>query len=549
MPRVALALLCAAAVLMTAEAAHADTSTRLPFFKAYHAESQVWLAVDPVGQHVFVSGGPGTSVIVVLDYSGAIVMTLHAEHGASEMAMDTATHTVYAALPDDNAIALIDTNSLSVRKFVPTTPFENPSSLAIAGGKLWFTCFRESAAGCPGLVEADLDGSHMTLAPIAPRTYEFATDMTSGGPGSKYLALGETDLGPPTVHVYDVSGGTPSLVSYVWDPAGDCSSVRDMTFDPSAVNLLLACGAPNFLESLATTTLQPSGRYPTDFYPISVAVSADGKYVAGGLESVTGPDLFLFDDHDSAPIRTWQVGDGNASGIKHSLAFSPDATRIFDVVADSASGHLVFHVLAGPDALSPTKTSLSCAPHYRTVHPGNRAFLRARVSGVSSGTVDLYATVAGASKELVDSAPLIQGTASFSVKPSESTSYVAELEQGSTWTSSTSQDVTVRVAPLVGVSVRPLGLGVHDGYHEVETELTATNPTRPGEPLRIVVERRSGRAWRLYRHWDVRPTGDGVARAILFTSSRAARFRVKAVYAGDTDFAASASAWKTFAIR
>src|SRR6516162_3629711 len=90
-------------------AARADSTTQLPF-----TSGPVWLAVDAAAQHVFVSGGPGSSSIVVLNWDGTIVKTITGEAGASEMAVaDPTTHTLYVALHDANAISEIDTQTLT----------------------------------------------------------------------------------------------------------------------------------------------------------------------------------------------------------------------------------------------------------------------------------------------------------------------------------------------------------------------------------------------------------------------------------------------------
>ena len=344
--RVAILFLCVVVLLVgPAATAEADSTTQLPF----PSSGGAWLAVDPSYQHVFVSGGPGTSSIVVLNYSGTIVKTITGEGGASQMAVDTATHTLYVALHDQTAISEINTQTLTESKRFSTAPYPDPSSLAIAGGKLWFTCFQNDGEGCHGVVSADLDGSNMAVAPAPVASYFFATALTAGGPGNKYLAVGDSYQEPPDVDVYDVSGATPTLVSHIHNPDGGSAEVRDMTFDPSGANLLLACGAPYYVESLATSTLLSSAEYPTGPYPISVAVTADGNYVAGGINTNSGPDVFVYPVGSTTPVRTWQVGDDNLAGLDHSLAFSPDASKLFAVTADSATGHLAFHVLSEPD--------------------------------------------------------------------------------------------------------------------------------------------------------------------------------------------------------
>jgi DNA-binding beta-propeller fold protein YncE len=383
--RVAIFLLCLAVLLVgPAAAAHADAATQLPFPNG----SGAWLVVDPAGGHVFVSGGPGTSSIVVLSYSGTVVKTIPGEGGASGMALNPATHTLYVALHDAGEISEINTQTLTETRRFSTTPHSDPSSLVIAGGKLWFSCFQSNGQGC--LVSANLDGSGMAT-PIPG--FSFATLLAAGGSGGNLLAIGDSYQAPPTISVYNVAGGVPSLVSTAHPNDGEVAS---MTFDPSGAKLLLATGAPYYIQSLATNTLLPSGAYPTGPYPVAVAVTANGKYVAGGVHTGTGTgnDVFVYPVGSTTPVRTWHIGDGTTELPDHSLAFSPDASRLFAVAQDSATGHLAFHVLDQPTV--PLKaTTISMGGSARSVRYGSHASLTVHVSGTATGKVDLYATPNG----------------------------------------------------------------------------------------------------------------------------------------------------------
>src|SRR5215471_3122137 len=159
--RLAVLLLCVVLLFAgSVRAAQADTVTPLPFYKA-----GTWLAVDPVGQHVFVSDGPDTSSILVLDYNGNIVKTINGEDGASEMALDSATHTLYVALDNDvPAISEIDTQTLTETKRFSTEPYANPYSLVIANGKLWFSCIDNGGIGSNCVASANLDGTGLAAA-------------------------------------------------------------------------------------------------------------------------------------------------------------------------------------------------------------------------------------------------------------------------------------------------------------------------------------------------------------------------------------------------
>jgi hypothetical protein len=542
-----LAIFLCVALVLTAPAAtaRADTTTQLPF------TGGAWLAVDPVEAHVFVSGGPGTSSIVVLDYSGAIVKTIMGQGGASQMAVDTATHTLYAALHDQTAISEINTQTLTETKRFSTSPYPDPSSLVVAGGKLWFTCFQNDGEGCHGLIEANLDGSNMGAAPAPVANYFFATALTAGGPGNKYVAVGDSYGEPPDLDVYDVSGATPTLVSHVHNPDGGSAQVRDMTFDATGANLLLACGAPYYVESLATSNLLSSGEYPTGAYPISVAATANGKFVAGGINTNSGPDVFVYPVGGTTPVRTWQVGNDDLSGIDHGLAFSPDASRLFAVTHDSSTGHLAFHVLSQPTVpLVATTTSLTrVTPSSGTVRYGSQASLKVQVSGTASGKIDLYATPSGGTKKLLTTGTLASGAASLTVTPAQNTTYSAVLEQGSSYSSSTSQDVSISVAPIASVADRADGKARYRGHRVHRILLTGkVKPARPNEPIGVVVQRRMHKSWRTTASGTFAIGSDGVAQAFFFTN-RGAQFRVRVQYPGDSDYVGAISPWKKFRTR
>jgi hypothetical protein len=538
--RIAIFLVCALVLLVgPAATAQADSTTQLPF------SGGAWLAVDPSGQHVFVSGGPGNSSIVVLTYAGKIVKTITGQAGASQMALNPATHTLYVALHDATAISEINTQTLTETKRFSTSPYPNPSSLVIAGGKLWFSCFQSDGEGCHGIISANLDGTGMAPAPAPVASYFFATELAAGGPGNKYLAAGDSYQEPPDVDVYNVSGATPTLVSHVHDPDGGSAEVRDMAFSPSGANLLLACGAPYFVESLSTTTLQSSAEYPTGPYPISVAVTSNGKFVAGGINTNAGPDVFVYPAGSTTPVRKFQVGNDDLTGIDHGLAFSPDASRLFAVAHDATTGHLAFHVLSQPTIpLKPSSTSATGSA--KTVRYGGHASVKVHLSGPASGKVDLYATTSGATKQLVATATATSGAATFTVTPRENTTYVAQFEEGSGYATSASGGVRITVSPVISISTRKAGKGRLHGHRVSRTLFTAkVKPARPNEPLGFVVQRHIKRRWRTVGTGQFPADLTGTVHA-FFLTNRVGPCRVRVSYAGDADYVKSKSAWKKF---
>ena len=526
-------------LLGPAGTAQANSTTQLPFSN----QNGAWLAVDPAGGHVFVSGGPGTSSIVVLDYTGAIVKTITGEGGASQMALNPATHTLYVALHDSTAISEIDTQTLAETRRFSTAPYPNPTNLVIAGGKLWFSCHQDDGEGCQDIVSANLDGTGMA---VSISGWFFATMLAAGGPGGNLLAVGEDYEAPPEVSVYDVSGTTPTLVS---NARPNDSDVASMTFDPAGTHLLLATGAPYYIQSLTTTNLLSSAQYPTGPYPDAVAVTADGKFVAGGIDTNAGNDVFVYPVGSATPVRSWLVGnDSGADLVAHGLAFSPDASHLFAVTQNATTNHLAFDVLDDP-TIHPAATSTTLTAAGKAVRYGSEASLKVQVKGTTSGKVNLYATSPANVKELVASAALSSGAATFSVAPKENTNYSAVLEEGGPYASSVSKDLTVQVAPVLSVATRADGKARLHGHRVTKTLLTAkVKPLLPSEPLGFVVQRHAGKSWRIAAAGRFPIGSGGTVRAFFFTN-KAGTCRVRVSYAGDSNYATSKSGWKTFRTR
>lgn len=549
--RLAIFLLCFVALLAgPATAAQADTATQLPFPNG----NQAWLAVDPSGGHVFVSAGPGSSSIAVLDYAGKLVKTISGEAGASQMALDSATHTLYVALHDASAISEINTQTLGETTRFSTAPYPDPLSLVIAGGKLWFSCANGNS-GC--LVSASLNGSGMAT-PISG--VAFPLFLAAGGSNNHLLAFGYSEDEPPNLYVYDVSGAAPSLVSKAFDP-NSSSDVSDMTFDPSGANLLLATGAPYFIQSLATSTLLPSGQYPTGPYPLAIATTADGKYVAGGINPSTGnADVLVYPAGSTRPVRTWNIGTGVPALLAHGLAFSPDSSRLF-AVAKGSTNHLELYVLAKPTAHL-LRTSTSLARSNAVVTYGSRTKLTAHVKGTKRGKVGLYAAPVGGTQKLVGTASLRSGKVTFTVKPTRNTTYSAALAQDSNYASSTSRGVRIAVRPVITVAAHTLRSPVvQNGVRLVKTNLIGrTRPPRPyvvctcgthgeTETMGFVVQRRlNGVAWHTVLNLSAATIGRGGIKHAWFTTNEPGQYRVRAVYSGDSEYLPSESAWRTVQI-
>jgi DNA-binding beta-propeller fold protein YncE len=506
------------------------TETPLPINPTY----EPYMAVDPVGQHVFVAASQGTSAVYVLDFNGNLVKTITGEPGASGMVVDTATHTLYVADYDATAIAEIDTQTLTETSRFSTAPYAGAYDLAIAGGKLWFT----TASNGQGVTaSATLDGSNITDAGFG------GAMLLAASADGKFLAVGNHETEPSGFSVYDVSGSAPTLVSS--SGANGCEFVQDITFDPSAANVLVACGFPYYVSALSTSNGLSSSTYPTGAYPTAVAVSADGKYVAAGRSGTSGADdLSVYPAGDTTPVESWDIGSNVI--MAHSLAFSPDATRLF-ALSRAASGNLALEVIDDPTLIQ-TTTTLAPAEGAAVTY-GHKVALTAHVTGATTGSVELDATAPGGTPAPVASAPIDgSGDAQFIVTPTEKTMYSAQLKKGSAYGASASANVLVFVDPLVSVTARTTA--------EPSTHAPATvsltgriKPARAREPLDFTIERQRKGKWKTVATVTAHIKASGKAVATYHTH-RAGSYRVQAVFNGDPEYGTAYSPhWGKFTVR
>jgi hypothetical protein len=481
-----------AAVIVCATAT-ASSVTRLPF------AGGGWMAVDGTHSHVFVSGGAGTSSIVVLDFSGTIVATIAGQQGASGLVVDEANGILYAALRDGTAISKIDTTTLAEvgRMSVATT----------------------------------LPGYCPTFA-------------TSAG-NTDLLAVGDMGLSPTTLYVYDVSTDPPTLVKSVSGPGG-AGNLRSLAFSPDAQRVLMASGAPYQVKSFLASDLTLAATYPTGPYPIAVAVSSDGAYVAAGADASYEKDVFVFPVGSTTPVRSWDFASTGKRLTPGGLAFSPNANKLFATSTNDASGKLDFRVYSKPTVpLLATTTSLAASKS--TVNYGKSLTLTAHVTGTKTGKVRLYAKPYGGTKMLLKTASLSSGTASFTAKPRRKTTYSAAFVENDTYASSTSSGRTVAVRARTTLALRG-GYGTSGKYRLYhagsKAYMTGTVvPNHAGSSLKFVAQRYYSGGWHTVASATYPIQSDGSAYAYFYTNGSGS-YRTRCTFGGDADHLGSSSTWR-----
>ncbi|WP_200307384.1 YncE family protein [Streptomyces adelaidensis] len=313
----ALAVLFSSAALAVAPAASADSTTLLP------VASTGDIVVDGVHQRVFVSD-PHNGKIVVTDFSGTVVKQLTDLPGVQSLELSADSGTLYAAVRDADAIAVVDTATETESARHPVG--DAPVGVAVAGGKVWFG-YGASAAGNLGSLDLSGEQPVVTLDQDTTRLWYNAPALHTV-PGTDTLVAGEN--GGSNVAVYDVSSGTASRTATA---ATGGSNMQDFAVTPDGQRVVVAGGAPYHHQVFKTSDLTPDGTYASDAYPNSVAIASDGT-VAAGIDGIYEPDVYVYKPGGTTSVREYDFPNTGGSGggdelPDAGLAWAPDASRLF----------------------------------------------------------------------------------------------------------------------------------------------------------------------------------------------------------------------------
>ncbi|MFI6118342.1 Ig-like domain repeat protein [Streptomyces sp. NPDC051064] len=342
-------LFSSAALSVTAAgpAAAADTS------KVLSLKSAGDVLVDGVHQRVYISD-PTAGRIVVTDYAATVVATLTGLSGVNGLELSADSGLVYAAVTGGSRIIAVDTQTYAQSASYALGGLDGVSTLAQAGGKLWFG-YKEEHTG--GIGSLDLSGPEpvVQLSQQSSQTYngtiapEFGSDPAA--PGVLAVGVRESDV----VGIYDVSdSGLTLRVS-----KSVAGNLRELDITPDGKEVITASGAPYVHPAFSTADLSPVVTYQSSDYPNAVDVAPGGE-VAGGTFSWYGPDVHIFSHGDPNTVRTFEFPNtGSSSGgdtlAPGALAWAPDGSRIF-AVSENSQGVFSLRVLGDPAKSLPAIT-------------------------------------------------------------------------------------------------------------------------------------------------------------------------------------------------
>ncbi|WP_329543377.1 hypothetical protein OG548_45715 [Streptomyces sp. NBC_01356] len=286
-------------------------------------------------RHVYASA-PGQDAVVATDHDGHVIKTVEGLDGARGMTLTADESHLYVALPEADAVAEIDTTTLTETRRFPTGTDTEPENLALAGGRLWFSYQATVFDGGIGSItvaetepSVELDDSpawygkpRLASAPAAPDRLVAAE--SAGGAGMR---------------VYDVASGTANEIAYT-DAVGD---VEDLAVTPDGRSAITANGGTYYHQRWALPDLAEEAPYDTGAYPNAVSIAPNGT-VAAGVVATGGWDIFIYRPGETTPFRTVSLKYGYMELVDRGVAWAPDGSRLF-ATRFTYSGEVILDII------------------------------------------------------------------------------------------------------------------------------------------------------------------------------------------------------------
>jgi hypothetical protein len=294
------------------------------------------MVVDAPHGHLFISGGAGTDGILVTDLDGGNPKVISGEPGATGLALSADGSALYAALPDQDAIAAISTENLTESTRYGTGAGTHPDSLAVAGGTLWFGYGTVGAGGI-----GSVDGSGTVALRQDSGTWAAPPTLATTPSPSGVLAAAVQTGDTSAFVTYRAEGGALTRQAAKALPVPDLSD-----FAVTADGLHLAVSSRSYPrdERYRTSDLAADGRFAVRVGPGAVAVAPDGTVADGvgdyGFEASPETGEGYYHEYDFGyPLRL----------AAHGLAWAPDGSRLYAVDVDASGGTPMLRTARDPE--------------------------------------------------------------------------------------------------------------------------------------------------------------------------------------------------------
>lgn len=510
------------------------------------------MLVDPAGGRVFVSGVASSSGIDVFNPDGSLNGVIDGESGAGGMVVDGGN--LYVARCGWGVIDVIDTDTLTRVGSIPA-PVGGNCALGLAGGRLWFSDstdhqwgdLRSVAETAPHTV---IDSGLTVYQPIFAGTPVHPSWLIYRDPSSAAVAI--EDVTDPSA---------PSLVASA--ALTNASNLLDIVVSPSGTELLTASNFPSDIQAYSLPGLTLTHSYPTASYPNAVAVSPSGGQVAGGVDSGSGPDMYLFANGGSSMLTSFAFSPTSELTYARGLAFSADGSRIYAITSGLADAGPLLHVLS---SVVLPKGTVSITRSLGTITYGKGDTLTAHLgTSSSSRTLQVWRTPVGGSPVLVHTGIAgAKGNISVLVHPGVDSTYTVRWAGDSGHAAATaSVRVNVRLA---------MHAATHGGYRTLDgirlyhyttacasakhtgcpMFLAWAGPAQRSRAIKVVVQGRTTSGhWVTILHGTTQTGTSGRLLLTVFYSSRALENvpqRVRFSMATSSANLGATSAWVHFRI-
>ncbi|MFF4830111.1 hypothetical protein ACFY20_46290 [Streptomyces sp. NPDC001312] len=270
--------------------------------------------------HVYISA-PYDDVVVTTDHDGRVLKTIEGLDGARGMTLSRDESTLYVALSEADAIAAVDTTTLTETRRFATGAGTEPENLAVAGGKLWFSYqanLFDASIGSISVADAD------PVVDLGDDAVWYGKPQLAVSPlfPDRLVAVGGETV--PGMRVYDVSSGTAQETAYS-DAIG---GVSDLAMTPDGQTIVTAYGSNYFHSQWRISDLTEIGRYETGPYPNSVAIAPNGM-VAAGIVAGGDWDIYLYQPGSTTAIRKIALSWPHMDLLARGVAWAPDGNRLF----------------------------------------------------------------------------------------------------------------------------------------------------------------------------------------------------------------------------
>ena len=246
------------------------------------------IVVDGVHKRVFISD-PRTSKIVATDYHGRVVGTRENLPGVQGLALSADSSHLYGAVPGDDSIVSISTDTVAEAARYATGEGTAPEHVAVAGGKIWFGYGVDWQGGNLGSLDVTGDKPTVVLGQDDPSDWYGAPRLAAASGNPNVLAASDGTTSSGRTAVYDLSTGTATRTAFGNNPDG---TPRDLALTPDGSRFVTANSGGQH-RIWKTSDLSSVGAYPTQRYANAVAIAPDGT-VAAGSSSAYNKDLFIF---------------------------------------------------------------------------------------------------------------------------------------------------------------------------------------------------------------------------------------------------------------